>query len=122
MLQQRESDLTAINEKRLEHLWNKKQAEKDRQVKQLRTKHVKALRKLNEKRKNVEGKLKRRDVINEYYDHGSQVYAPQTRVGQFMDIRSEQFKVNYSIKNNLITLFVFSHVIQLLYSLRRDRL
>ena len=122
MLQQRESDLTAINEKRLEHLWNKKQAEKDRQVKQLRTKHVKALRKLNEKRKNVEGKLKRRDVINEYYDHGSQVYAPQTRVGQFMDIRSEQFKVNYPIKNNLITLFVFSHVIQLLYSLRRDRL
>ena len=98
MLQQRESDLSAINDKRLEHLWNKKQTEKDRQVKQLRTKHVKALRKLNEKRKNVEGKLKRRDVINEYYDHGSQVYAPQTRVGQFMDIRSEQFKVtNYQL-------------------------
>ena len=97
MLLQRESDLSALNDRRLEHLWNKKQAEKGRQVKQLRTKHVKALRKLNEKRKNVEGKLQRREIIKEYYNHGSQVYAPQTRVGQFLDVHSEQFKVSVMV-------------------------
>lgn len=93
MLKQREIDLSAVCDKRLEHLWNKKQAEKDRQIKQLRAKHIKALRKLNEKRKNVEGKLQRRDIISDYANYGSQAYAPKTRLGQFLDISSEKYQV-----------------------------
>lgn len=52
-----------------------------------------AIRKLTEKRRKVEGKLERRDVINDFSNYGSQSYAPLTRVGIFIDRGSEQFVV-----------------------------
>ncbi len=41
MLKQREVDHEALNEKRLEHLWAKKQAEKERYSRRLRSDHIK---------------------------------------------------------------------------------
>ena len=55
--------------------------------------HISAIRKLTEKRRKVEGKLERRDVINDYSSFNSQTYAPLTRVGVFLDRGSEQFVV-----------------------------
>ena len=52
-----------------------------------------AIRKLTGKRKKVEGKLERRDVIQEFSNYGSQTYAPLTRIGMFLDRGSEQFVV-----------------------------
>ena len=52
-----------------------------------------AIRKLTEKRRKVEGKLERRDIINDYSGFGSQTYAPLTRIGVFLDRGSEQFVV-----------------------------
>lgn len=52
-----------------------------------------AMRKLQEKRKNVEGKLERRDIVNDYSKHSSQTYAPMSRVGVFLDRGSEQYNV-----------------------------
>jgi hypothetical protein len=43
--------------------------------------------------KKVEGKLERRDVIQEFSNYGSQTYAPLTRIGMFLDRGSEQFVV-----------------------------
>jgi hypothetical protein len=48
---------------------------------------------LTGKRKKVEGKLERRDVIQEFSNYGSQTYAPLTRIGMFLDRGSEQFVV-----------------------------
>ena len=41
MLKQREADHQALNDKRLEHLWAKRQAEKDRYNRRLRSDHIK---------------------------------------------------------------------------------
>ena len=38
----------------------------------------------------MEGKLERRDVVNDYSDYASGVYAPMTRIGVFLDRGSEQ--------------------------------
>lgn len=52
-----------------------------------------AIRKLTEKRRKVEGKLERRDVVQEFADYGSPSYAPLTRIGVFLDRGSEQYVV-----------------------------
>ena len=54
-----------------------------------------ALRKLSKKSSNVEGKLERETVIQQYTNFDSQVYAPMTRIGVYLDSGSEQ----YAVKN-----------------------
>lgn len=93
MLQQREVDYQAINDKRIEHLWSKRQREKERQIRRVRSEHVKALRKLTENRQHLEGKRKERNIIKDYTNFDSQVYAPMTRIGVYLDAGSEQFTV-----------------------------
>ena len=44
----------------------------------------------------MEGKLERRDVINDYTNYDSQTYAPMSRVGVFLDRGSEQYVVKSS--------------------------
>ena len=56
--------------------------------------HV-ALRKLSKKSLNVEGKLQRENIIQQYTNFDSQVYAPMTRIGVYLDSGSEQ----YTVKN-----------------------
>ncbi len=48
------------------------------------------IRKLTQKRDAVEGKLDRRDFLKDYSDPASQVYAPMSRIGVFLDRGSEQ--------------------------------
>ena len=54
------------------------------------------MRKVTEKRKLVEGKHERRDVIKDYSNYNSQTYAPMSRVGVFLDRGSEQYVVKSS--------------------------
>ncbi|TUJ74862.1 Cilia- and flagella-associated protein 91 [Bagarius yarrelli] len=49
-----------------------------------------ALRKLIAKRKTVEGKLVRRDIVTDHLDYGSQIYAPLLRHGVIPDRQSQQ--------------------------------
>lgn len=51
------------------------------------------IRKLTGKQRNIEGKLERRDVLRDYSDPSSQVYAPLTRTGVFPDRNSVKNKV-----------------------------
>ena len=52
-----------------------------------------AIRRLTRNCKNVEQKVERRDFVEEYSGFGSQVHAPMTRVGVFLDRGSEQYVV-----------------------------
>ena len=58
-----------------------KLTEKDKEISQIQRRRIKALRKLSEARKTVEAKKEPRDIVSEYADHGSEVYAPLTRNG-----------------------------------------
>ncbi|CAB3979780.1 Hypothetical predicted protein [Paramuricea clavata] len=96
ILQQREDEHAEMTTKRLNKLWSDKQHEKDCRFRKLEAEHIKAVRKVTEKRKLVEGKLERRDVIKEYCKYDSQTYAPMSRVGVFLDRGSEQYVVKSS--------------------------
>jgi hypothetical protein len=100
LLKQREEHHQDLNIKRLDRLWARKQEEKESRVKKIRGEHIKTIRKLTEKRRKVEGKVERRDVVNDYADYGSQTYAPMTRVGVFLDRGSEQYVVKSRYLNS----------------------
>ena len=58
-----------------------------------------ALRNLARHSSNPEGKLQRQDVISQYSNFDSQVYAPKTRIGVYLDSGAEQ----YSVKSKFTT-------------------
>merc|ERR1719238_1753615 len=68
-------------DERIEHTRQIKLTEKDKGISQIQRRRIKALRKLSEARKNVEGAHEKRDIVTEYADYGSEVYAPLTRHG-----------------------------------------
>ncbi|KAL8577811.1 hypothetical protein ACOMHN_054561 [Nucella lapillus] len=93
LLIKREENHQELNIKRLDKLWSKKQKQKESRVQKIRNEHIKTIRKLTAVRKMVEGKLERRQIINDYSSSGSQTYAPLTRLGVFLDRGSEQYVV-----------------------------
>ncbi|XP_053561762.1 cilia- and flagella-associated protein 91 [Bombina bombina] len=99
LLMQREEKQAEINGKRLDSHWCKRQTEKEERMKQIRKEHIKAIRKLTHKMGNVEGKLERRNIIQEYSNYGSQTYAPLSRIGFFPDQLSE----NYIVKSAFLS-------------------
>lgn len=101
ILEKREEDNNGTNTERLNAIWSKKQVAKDAKFKKMRTENIKALRKLASEREKVEGKLSRRNVVSDYSSFASQVYAPQTRVGVFLDRGSEL----YNVKNRYLNTY-----------------
>ncbi|KAI0230091.1 Cilia- and flagella-associated protein 91 [Lamellibrachia satsuma] len=93
LLKQREEHHQELNSKRLDRLWAKKQEVKDVKIKQIRNNHIKAIRKMTIERKTIEGGMHRRDIVSDYSDYSSQVYAPLARIGVFLDRGSEQYVV-----------------------------
>jgi hypothetical protein len=49
----------------------------------------------------VEGKFEKRDVIKQYSNFDSQVYAPMTRIGVYLDSGSEQYNVKSKFSTTL---------------------
>merc|ERR1719240_383556 len=68
-------------DERIEHMRQIKLTEKDKEISQIQRRRIKALRKLSEARKHVEASKEPRDVVAEYAEYGSEVYAPLTRNG-----------------------------------------
>jgi len=68
-------------DERIEHQRQIKLTEKDKEISQIQRRRIKALRKLSEARKHVEASKEPRDVVVEYAEYGSAVYAPLTRDG-----------------------------------------
>ncbi|XP_019855688.1 PREDICTED: protein MAATS1-like, partial [Amphimedon queenslandica] len=79
----------------------KKNREKERQIRQVKNEHIKALRRLTEQRKHVEKKHEKRDIITDYTNFDSQVYAPMTRIGVYLDAGSEQYVVKSQYNTSL---------------------
>lgn len=80
-------------DERIEHIRQIKLTEKDKEISQIQRRRIKALRKLSEARKDIEGKETTRDVVTEYADYGSEVYAPLARNGNITrDKLSHQYE------------------------------
>ena len=82
-------------DERVEHMRQIKLTEKDKEISQIQRRRIKALRKLSEARKDVEAKVEPRDVVTEYADYGSEVYAPFARSGLITrDKLAHQYETN----------------------------
>ncbi|XP_054407413.1 cilia- and flagella-associated protein 91 isoform X2 [Pongo abelii] len=96
LLRKREENQNEVNMKHLNARWSKLQEAKEAKMAKIQRTHVSTIRKLVGKRKNIEGKLERRNIIKDYSDYASQVYGPLSRLGCFPDNNSEDFVVkNY---------------------------
>ncbi|XP_048827755.1 cilia- and flagella-associated protein 91 isoform X2 [Brienomyrus brachyistius] len=89
LLQQREQRKEETTEKQLKTHHTVLQSGLDARISKIRRSYVLSIRKLIAKRKNVEGKLERRDTVTDYCNYGSQVYAPLSRSGLLPDRHSE---------------------------------
>ncbi|NWH74972.1 CFA91 protein, partial [Piaya cayana] len=94
LLQRWQKNQNELDTKRLDDHWQNYQKTKEEKFKKIQHDYALMLRKLIAKRKNVMGKLERRDIIKEYTDHSSQTYAPLSRIGFFPDNHSERYVVN----------------------------
>ncbi|GAB0177609.1 cilia- and flagella-associated protein 91 [Grus japonensis] len=90
-----------LDAKCLDDHWQNHQKAKEEKIKKIQHDCALMLRKLIAKRKNVMGKLERRDIIKEYTDFTSQTYAPLSRIGYFPDNQSEC----YVVKNFYLNTF-----------------
>ncbi|XP_052420496.1 cilia- and flagella-associated protein 91 [Carassius gibelio] len=90
LLRQREEKQEEVKMDRLDVSFSQNQQEKEAHIKKIRNEYIISLRKLLAKRRNVEGKLQRRDIIKDYSDYGFQTYAPRSRIGQIPDRNSDR--------------------------------
>ncbi|KAK9969690.1 hypothetical protein ABG768_027842 [Culter alburnus] len=90
LLRQREEKQEEVKMERLEASFSQHQQEKEARLKKIHKDYIISMRKLLAKRRNVEGKLERRDIIRDYSDYGSQTYAPLSRIGQFPERNSNR--------------------------------
>ncbi|KAJ3279411.1 Cilia- and flagella-associated protein 91, partial [Borealophlyctis nickersoniae] len=93
VIKRREAENEAINNDRIEHIWQRKLQERDAVLEKIQKKRIKALRMLTDKRNKVEQKIERRDIIADYANYSSKVYAPKARDGVFQDKASTTLRV-----------------------------
>ncbi|XP_017568957.1 cilia- and flagella-associated protein 91 [Pygocentrus nattereri] len=99
LLRQREAVQEEDTAERLDQRFSQLQRQKEARLQNIRSDYVLSLRKLTAKRKNVEGRLERRDIVNDHSDYGSQTYAPLSRHGVFPDQNSERHVVKNRFLN-----------------------
>ncbi|XP_022535828.2 cilia- and flagella-associated protein 91 [Astyanax mexicanus] len=90
LLQQREAQQEQSTVKRLDLRFSQQKRQKESRLQKIHRDYVLSLRKLTAQRRNVEGKLERRDIINDHADYASQTYAPLSRRGVFPDRGTER--------------------------------
>ena len=92
-LVERERDLEEKHAERTEEIRLKKTEDKERALAKIQRKRIKVLRKMYKARKGVEINAQRRDIIEEYANFGSTVYAPITRDGLSLDKKANKYEV-----------------------------
>ncbi|TPX45256.1 hypothetical protein SeLEV6574_g03969 [Synchytrium endobioticum] len=80
-LRTREDEHDKHDADRIEKMWERRMRAREILLDKIQRKRDKAVRKLTENLRNVENKLVKRDIISDYADHGSRVYAPKARDG-----------------------------------------
>ncbi|NWV31233.1 CFA91 protein, partial [Grantiella picta] len=101
LLQRREENQNEQDAMHLYKHWQNHLKAKEEKMKNIQRDCALMLRKLIAKRKNFMGKLERRDIIKEYNDFSSPVYAPLSRVGFFPDKNTGY----YAVKNFYLNTF-----------------
>ncbi|XP_053154496.1 cilia- and flagella-associated protein 91 isoform X2 [Hemicordylus capensis] len=101
LLKNREENRDELDVSRLDTHWFNLMREKEEKVKKIQHEHIKAIRRIIAKGKNVEGKLERRNVIKDYTDYESQPYAPLSRIGYFPDNHADR----YIVKNHFLNTY-----------------
>lgn len=92
-LVEREKESEEKHAARTEEIRLKKTENKERALAKIQRKRIKVLRKMYKARKNVEIKGKKRDIIEDYANFGSSVYAPITRDGLSLDKKANKYEV-----------------------------
>eukprot|EP00347_Sterkiella_histriomuscorum_P002227 403368982 len=92
-LVEREKETEEKHAQRTEEIRLKKTENKERHLAKIQRKRIKVLRKMFKARKNVEIKGKKRDIIEDYANFGSTVYAPITRDGLSLDKKANKYEV-----------------------------
>ncbi len=95
MIRQRQKDNDAAHNERIDHIWQRKLQERDTVMQKIQKKKMKALRKLAAKRTKVENKIEKRDIIADYANYASNVYAPRARDGPSYDKSTVELQVNF---------------------------
>ena len=90
---EREKETEEKHAQRTEEIRLKKTENKERALAKIQRKRIKVLRKMYKARKNVEIKGKKRDIIEDYANFGSTVYAPITRDGLSLDKKANKYEV-----------------------------
>lgn len=78
---------------KVERVRQRKEEERDRKLAACQRLRTKVLRKMQKERQNAEAPVKKRDVISEYADFTSQVYAPLARKGHVPDYNTARIEV-----------------------------
>uniref|UniRef100_A0A8C4S2F7 Cilia- and flagella-associated protein 91 n=1 Tax=Erpetoichthys calabaricus TaxID=27687 RepID=A0A8C4S2F7_ERPCA len=99
LLKERDAKQREIQATRMDNRWKLLQEEKEKKLTEIHKGHIRAIRRITGKMKNVEGKRERHDVIAEYANYGSQIYAPLSRTGLFPDRDSEKYVVKSNFLN-----------------------
>lgn len=92
-LVERERDNEERHAHRTEEIRLKKTEIKERALAKIQRKRIKVLRKMYKARKNIEVKGAKRDIIEDYANFGSAVYAPITRDGLSLDKKANKYEV-----------------------------
>ena len=92
-LVEREKETEEKHAQRTEEIRLRKTEDKERAHAKIQRKRIKVLRKMYKARKNVETKGAKRDIIEEYANFGSTVYAPITRDGLSLDKKANKYEV-----------------------------
>jgi len=92
-LVEREKETEEKHAQRTEEIRLRKTENKERALAKIQRKRIKILRKMYKARKNVELKNEKRDIIEEYANFGSTVYAPITRHGLSLDKKANKYEV-----------------------------
>ena len=92
-LVEREKEIEEKHSQRIEEIRLRKTETKERSIAKIQRKRIKVLRKMFKARKNVDTKGKRRDIIEDYSNFGSTVYAPITRDGLSLDKKASKYEV-----------------------------
>ena len=92
-LVEREKLTEEAHAQRTEEIRLKKTENKERAIAKIQRKRIKVLRKMYKARKTVEIKSSKRDIIEEYANFGSTVYAPITRDGLSLDKKANKYEV-----------------------------
>ncbi|XP_035264083.1 cilia- and flagella-associated protein 91-like [Anguilla anguilla] len=85
LLSQREERQQQLLVKHLDARFAQRQRDKDAKIRKIRKDYVLSIRRLMEKRRNVEGKLRRRGVVEEYCSRGTRASTPVSRIARFPD-------------------------------------